>query len=234
MTKAARLLELLTLLGARRYPVSGVILADALGVSLRTIYRDIDTLRRSGADIEGEAGLGYILSRTAHIPPLNFGEDEIYALLTGIEMVVAFTDDDLAACANSAREKIVNVLDDRRKGIAENLPYRAPTVFLDHAARARHAIIRTAIVDRSKLDISYHALDDTLSARTIWPLGLIAWFGKWTLTAWCETRDDYRNFRTDRITDLRPNGANFTPSVERSLRHFLRNRVSLCDDNNPK
>ena len=230
MTKAARLLKILTILGARRFPVTGEVLAQELGVSLRTVYRDIEELRRTGADIFGEAGFGYLLTSDAHIPPLNFVEDEIYAVLTGLEMVCAFTDDDMQAQADSARQKIMNVLDDRRKSFAENLPYRAPQIFSDENSRKRHAQLREAILSKSKLDITYISLNGQTSQRTIWPLGLIAWFGKWTLLAWCEQRQDYRSFRVDKIVKLEKGCENFQLTKDLNLNHFLENIATLPND----
>ncbi len=223
MSKTARLLEILTILGARRYPVTAKVIADKLGVSIRTIYRDIETLKASGAGISGEAGLGYVLDSDAHIPPLNFTENEIYAVLTGLEMVAAFTDDDLTESSEAAREKIMAVIGHLRQQKAENSPYRAPRVFEDKMMREQHKLLRKAVVNKQKIKMSYISVDHKKSERIVWPLGLIAWFGKWTLTAWDEAKGDYRNFRIDLIEHLEPCHAHFETTDTCSLKHFLAN-----------
>ena len=110
MSRAERLLDLVQLLRRHRRPVSGRKLADELGVSIRTLYRDIVTLQGQGAPIEGEPGLGYVLKPGFMLPPLMFGEDEIEALLLGSRWVADRADGPLALAARDAMAKIVAVL----------------------------------------------------------------------------------------------------------------------------
>ncbi|CPR19793.1 Transcriptional regulator, DeoR family [Brenneria goodwinii] len=77
MSRAQRLLDLIQILRNHRFPVTGANLAAELGISLRTLYRDIGTLQAQGADIEGEPGLGYVLRPGFMLPPLMFSEEEI-------------------------------------------------------------------------------------------------------------------------------------------------------------
>src|SRR5580700_6665819 len=109
MSRAERLLDLLQLLRSYRYPVSGAKLADQLGVSLRTVYRDIVTLQGQGARIDGEPGLGYLLRPGFLLPPLMFSEDEIEALVLGSRWVADRADAKFAAIARNALAKIAAV-----------------------------------------------------------------------------------------------------------------------------
>src|SRR5437667_11671613 len=112
MSRAQRLLDLIQLLRQHRWPVSGAVLAEALGVSLRTLYRDIETLRGQGAHIDGEAGIGYVLRPGFMLPPLMFSEEEIEALVLGGRWVAAQPDEPLGKAARNALAKIAAVLPD--------------------------------------------------------------------------------------------------------------------------
>ena len=105
-SRASRLLQLLETLRGHRRPVSAAVLADALQVSPRTLYRDIATLREQGAQIEGEAGLGYLLRPGFTLPPLMFGEEEIEALVLGAQWVAQQADPELAMAARHALDRI--------------------------------------------------------------------------------------------------------------------------------
>ena len=109
MSRSERLLALLQALRRRRRPVSGRVLADELGVSLRTLYRDIASLQGQGAEIEGEAGLGYVLKPGFWLPPLMLSGEEIEALVLGARWVGARTDES-SRCARDAIAKISAVL----------------------------------------------------------------------------------------------------------------------------
>jgi len=221
MRRADRLFELVTLLRGRRFAVTGRELAQALEVSLRTVYRDIADLQAQGVPIAGEAGVGYRLSPDFDLPPLMFDRHEVLALLVGGRLVQAVTDPALAAAARSAEAKIRAILDDRLLAEADALPYRAPVIPADEPMRARHQAIREACEARLKLRLDYRDAAGTASRRTVWPLGLIAWTGRWTLLAWCETRQAYRNFRFDRIEAMETLAEVFPVQADRSLAHYL-------------
>ena len=112
MTKSTRLLQLLHILRHRsKRPVTAAALAAELGISLRTLYRDIDTLREQGADIRGEAGIGYQLhSDHSQLPPLMFSQSELEAIIIGIRWAAGHTEPTLAQAAEHALTKIRSVL----------------------------------------------------------------------------------------------------------------------------
>src|SRR5213594_1376827 len=115
MSRAQRLLDLIQLLRGYRRPVSGAALAEALGISLRTLYRDIETLNAQGAQIDGEPGVGYVLRPGFMLPPLMFSEDEIEAIVLGSRWVSERADAPLGVAARNALAKIAAVLPDDLK-----------------------------------------------------------------------------------------------------------------------
>src|SRR5579863_3556013 len=106
MSRAERLLSLLQALRRRRRPVAAAALAEELGVSQRTLYRDIAALRAQGADVAGEAGVGYQLRPGFTLPPLMFTAEELDALSLGALWVARNGDSALASAANNAMSKI--------------------------------------------------------------------------------------------------------------------------------
>ncbi len=219
--RADRLFRLVAELRGRRLAVTGATLAEALEVSPRTIYRDIADLIASGIPITGEAGIGYRLDAGFELPPIMFNRTETLALLTGTAMVRAFTDPGMAKAAKSAEAKIRAILDDTALKALEAQPYRIPLLEKDDPHRARHQLIREATEARRKLTFTYTDERGKTSTRTVWPLGLIGWTGWWTLLAWCEMREHYRNFRFGRMQALATREETFPAIEERSLHHYL-------------
>jgi len=202
MSRAARLLDLLQLLRNRHQPVTGPDLAREIGVSIRTLYRDIATLQAQGADIQGEPGLGYVLRPGFTLPPLMFSADEIEAIVLGSRWVVARADDRrLSQSAQQAMSKILAVLpaDLRDRAEATNLLVARMGM---ETATVDAGQIRLAIRNERKLLIRYADLSGAETERTVWPF-LIGFFDKVRIVAaWCEMRQDFRSFRVDRITSL--------------------------------
>ncbi|MBU1175508.1 MAG: YafY family transcriptional regulator [Alphaproteobacteria bacterium] len=199
MSRTERLFDLLQILRGHRRPVTGQTLADELGVSIRTLYRDIATLQGQGADIEGEPGLGYVLKPGFMLPPLMFSEEEIEALVLGSKWVADRADSRLGAAANQALAKIGAVLPrDLRDQLETNGLYIAPGRPIE-AGTIDLGVIRQAIRREHKLEIDYADAEGRPSKRTIWPF-VVGFFDQVrVIGAWCELRDDYRHFRADRI-----------------------------------
>ena len=204
MTRSERLLELLQTLRRHRRPVSGRSLAQELGVSLRTLYRDIASLQAQGASIEGEPGIGYILKPGYLLPPLMLSDDEIEALVLGSRWVADRADGPLASAAHDALAKIAAVLPDDLRGSLDASPLLVgpgnPIVgdIVDVAS------IRKSIRSERKLVIRYRDGRGSATERTIWPVALGYFDQVRAVVAWCELRQDFRHFRTDRIASLTP------------------------------
>jgi predicted DNA-binding transcriptional regulator YafY len=202
LSRSERLLQLLQALRRRRRPVTGQTLAAELGVSIRTLYRDIASLQAQGAPIEGEAGLGYILRPGFLLPPLMFSEEEIEALVLGTRWVAERADDRLADAARDALAKIAAVLP---AGLRDELD--ASSLLVGPGATAPGVdlgIVRKAIRGERKLAIAYRDRSGVASERIIWPFALGFFDAAQMVVAWCELRQDFRHFRADRIADLRP------------------------------
>ncbi|RUR19968.1 YafY family transcriptional regulator [Legionella sp. km535] len=202
MSRTDRLFELIQILRRHRYPVRGANLAEELGVSLRTLYRDIATLQAQGASIDGEPGLGYVLRPGFMLPPLMFSEDEIEALVLGSRWVAKRTDSQLSSAAKNALAKIAAVLpDDLRHQLDASGLLVGPASSLS-AGDDELATIRKVIRGEGKLLISYKDNSEQLSERIIWPFALGFFEQVRIVVAWCELRQEFRHFRTDRIIKL--------------------------------
>jgi predicted DNA-binding transcriptional regulator YafY len=200
MVRAERLLALLQVLRRHRYPVSGQAIAAELGVSLRTVYRDIQALIGQGAAIDGEAGVGFVLRPGFVLPPLMFSDDEIEALVLGLRFVAQRTDAPLERAAADALAKIAAVLPADLRDSIEGVGLMA-------GPGARESLdlapIRAAMRAEHKLAFDYADARGERTRRTVWPVALGFFDRARMLVAWCELRQDFRHFRTDRITKLR-------------------------------
>jgi predicted DNA-binding transcriptional regulator YafY len=204
VSRAERLLDLLQRLRRQRYPVSGATLAVELGISLRTLYRDIASLQAQGAWIDGEPGLGYVLRPGFMLPPLMFSEEEIQALALGSRWVAERADADLALAARDAMAKIAAVLPaDRRHDLEASTLLVGPGTPTG-PGNADLAVLRRTIRAERKLAITYVDLRGAQTRRVIWPFALAFFDRVRVVAAWCELRQGYRHFRTDRISALTP------------------------------
>ena len=202
MRRAERLLQLLQILRRHRAPVTGEVIADELEVSLRTVYRDIASLIGDRVPIRGEAGVGYVLDEGFDLPPLMFTVDELEAAMLGLRWVARRGDRQLSRAAKDAVAKIGAVLP------AELKPYLfdASLIVSPNARIAADAVdvaaLRDAIRKGRKVQIRYHNEASEVTERVIWPLGVAYFEATRNVIAWCELREAFRYFRTDRIEDI--------------------------------
>lgn len=195
-------------------------IADRLEVSVRTIYRDFDTLVASGIPIEGERGVGYMLREPVFLPPMNLSLTEVEALHLGMAIVSEAADAELQTAAASLTSKINKVA--TANGTVPKswgfgvYPFAQAKIGFEHMPR-----IRTAIRNKEKLKLSYHSLADKSSVRVVWPLQNAYWGRVWTMTCWCESRDDFRSFRIDRITDCHRTGGYFDDEGGKLFARYL-------------
>jgi predicted DNA-binding transcriptional regulator YafY len=197
-------------------------LSEALEVSERTIYRDMQDLIASGVPIEGEAGVGYVLKAGFDLPPLMFNEQEIEALVLGARIVESWADAELAVAASNVIAKVEAVVPDRLRGYMANTALLAPPHHSMEPIRFDLAELRRAL--RSQLKVHFHycnALGEE-SERTVRPLSL-AYFGPvWMLAAWCELREDFRSFRLDRMNTFEVRADRFRDEPGKTLHDFLK------------
>jgi predicted DNA-binding transcriptional regulator YafY len=222
MRRADRLFLLIHALRGRRSAITAQRLAETLEVSLRTVYRDVADLQRSGVPIEGEAGVGYLLRKGADIPPLMFTPDELEALVVGTRFVRAFAGERLGRGATAALLKIEAVLPPELHARSRRTRIFAPLMSNRLEASGLIDELHAAVTGAQVLRIDYRDGEARTSAREIEPLCLAFWGGSWTLGAWCRLRQDFRNFRPDRIAAFAATGETFADSRERGLDAYLR------------
>lgn len=229
MSRATRLLALLDALRARRQPVTGAALATELGVSLRTLYRDIDALRGEGAAIDGEAGVGFVLGQGLTLPPLMFPEEEVDALALGLRWVMERGDPALAASASRALSRIASVLPE---AVRTDMELESLVVGPAETTAREDALptLRRAIHGRERLVITYRSLDDRVSVRTVWPLTLAFFDRARVLAAWCELRSDFRHFRADRIEAVEGTGTRYPGRKSELIRRWRATLGSAAGD----
>jgi predicted DNA-binding transcriptional regulator YafY len=219
--RADRLFQIVQHLRGRRLTTAAQ-LARWLAVSERTVFRDIRDLSLSGVPVEGEAGVGYRLSKGFDLPPIMFTLDEVEAMVTGARMVEAWGGPALAVHARSALAKIALALPaSRREEIARSRLF-APGFHIRKDAAATLETARQAILQRRKLRLQYVDSNRQTTLRTIRPMAVYFWGTTWTLAAWCESREDFRNFRLDRMGEVELLNENFEETEGRTLEDFVK------------
>ena len=204
MIRAPRLLALVQALRRRRRPVTAQALAGELEVSLRTIYRDIAALIASGLPIRGEAGVGYVLGEGYDLPPMMFSVEEIEAVALGLRWLASNADAALVRAAQDATAKIAAVLPKARRSEIFDAGLFAPRYDPKvEAAGIDEAVLRSAIREERKISVFYADVRGAPSQRVLWPFGLAYFKDTRVVMAWCELRQDFRHFRTDRMQALR-------------------------------
>jgi predicted DNA-binding transcriptional regulator YafY len=202
MRRADRLFQIIQILRRSTHPVTAEVLACELEVSRRTVYRDVADLIGQRVPIAGEAGLGYLLDETYDMPPLMLTPDEIEAVVLGAQWVAGRADPVLANAARDVVAKIAAIVPRHlRPFVAEPSVGAKPAIgpAIDHVDAGQ---IRSAIRDGRKLLLGYRSESGEQTERTIWPVILGYADTTRLLVAWCELRQEFRHFRTDRITAM--------------------------------
>lgn len=221
MARSDRLLRLLHAMRTIAAPVTAARLAEETGVSLRSLYRDIDALRAAGAGIEGERGYGYRLVEDPALPPQTLDEAEIEALALGLAEVRTIGDPVLARAAGSVLAKVAVILPDVRE---RQLMHAIAHIFRPKP-RYPDMIdlepLRQACWREEALRLCYADGSGNRSERVIWPLALVYNDSCVTVLAWCCLREDFRMFRSDRIVAITQEGTSFRPRRVALLRDYV-------------
>jgi predicted DNA-binding transcriptional regulator YafY len=226
MRPADRLFQIVLMLGRGRVLTARSI-AERLEVSERTIYRDIQDLTQSGVPIEGEAGVGYCLRRGYQIPPLMFDEQELQSLVFGAEVAKSWGDVRMAEAADRILAKIDAVLPDRLRPQLHSQRLVVPDVRMSESTTRMLGDVRDAINTRTRLFLEYRDAEDETTERIVWPLTLAYWGMSWTLGAWCELRQAFRNFRVDRIGAARGLRSTFPDEPGKRLEDYFASSVCM-------
>lgn len=227
MRRSERLAEIVEIVRDGRLHLARDI-ADALEVSVRTVYRDIDTLVASGVPIDGERGVGYLLREPVFLPPMALSLTELEALSLGMAIVQEAADEELQAAAKTLLSKVGDHASNRRRapkswGFGVYAFERAQEGFRDMP------LLRRAIREGLKLRIEYLSLAGAPSVRIIRPLQTDYWGRVWTCSAWCERRDGFRAFRIDRMQTIEPTGKTFQPEMGKTIEDYLKHVAEQMD-----
>lgn len=217
MRRADRLIKIAHFLRGRRQAVTALQIAEEFEICTRTVYRDINDLVSSGAPITGEAGVGYMIDKKYYLPPVTFDAEELEAIGLGISMVSRWTDDRFAAKAQSALAKIQAVLPTDLQGQLEQITtYSAPSLE-PLPWEVSFSELREYIRVRRKIRVTYGDKYDAETVRILRPLALVFSSPIWLLVAWCETRDDFRHFRLDRMRMIEACDDIFVEEADKTL-----------------
>jgi predicted DNA-binding transcriptional regulator YafY len=233
MNRTDRLVAMVMQLQGRRL-VRAEELAEHFGVTVRTIYRDVAALGEAGVPVVGEAGVGYSLVKGYHLPPVMFTAEEATALFVGGELVKQFSDASLIAPMESALTKIRSVLPRERQDDLDRLA-RATAIMgsprLPSGIDQRVLLpIQQAIVTRRLARLKYRSRaqgEETM--REVEPLGVVYYGGAWYLVAWCRLRQDFRQFKLERIGALEVLAERFAARPDFSLREHLEKEIGAAD-----
>lgn len=221
MPKSDRLFRILSAFRMLPQPVTAARLAAETGVSDRTLYRDIQSLRAAGALIDGEAGTGYTLTEDPALPPQMFTRLEVEALVLGLAEVTQSGDAMLAKAAAEAQAKIIATLPDRVQRQAIHAVSRSYRYERRTPAPAHLHLLREAAWDERAVDLTYRDTSGRETARRIWPLGTVFLDHEVQVLAFCCLRRDFRRFKVAQMTEVRTTGESFRPRRVPLLRAFL-------------
>jgi predicted DNA-binding transcriptional regulator YafY len=221
MRRADRLIKIVHYLRRMRHAVTAKKIGEDFDICQRTVYRDIQDLMNSGVPIYGEAGVGYVIDKKYHLPPVMFDPEELEAIALGINMVKNWTDETFAEKATSALEKIQAVLPETLLHDMEQLATHSVTSQAKIPWKVSFSDIRECIRKKQKIAFGYTDLNEKNSKRTVRPLALTFFGPVWLVTAWCEKRKDFRNFRLDRMKELKLAGIHFRDEKGKSLQDYL-------------
>jgi len=229
MQKLDRLFEIVLILQNSRKSVTAQELSDRLGVNIRTIYRYMQTLGYAGIPIESTTGMGYRIMDDYHLPPIMFTPKEAAALLMGSEFVIKKADFSYKKEAESAFLKIKSVLKEDTLDFVNKID-ESTFVFNDPLADKNIiAKIQESIADRKLIKLQYYSMSkNEITERIIEPMGLIYYSENWRIIAYCRLREDFREFRLNRINNLKYTGKYFEKR-DFSLNEFVGKEYNISN-----
>lgn len=225
MNRIDRLTAMLIHLQSKRI-VKAEELSTRFDISLRTVYRDVRALMEAGVPIGSEAGTGYFIVDGYHLPPVMFSQDEAGAMLLAAKLVEKMADQSIGEAFESALTKIKSVLNDPGREHLESLHthievHRAPGDSGPGFPNRFLTDIQNAVVQKKAIEIEYLSrYRDELTTRVVEPIGLFYYSNAWHLIAWCRFRNDYRDFRGDRIGKLTLTDSTFAHRDHISLQEY--------------
>lgn len=227
MNRIDRLTAILIHLQTKRV-VKAEEIADRFGMSLRTVYRDVKALMEAGVPIGSEAGKGYFIVDGFHLPPVMFTQDEANSMMLAGKLVEKIADKSVREAFSSALFKIKSVLNDDGKDSLESLESNIKVYFRGKNATGNESFpdhfmteIQRALARKQVLKLDYVSQAGEVSQRMVEPAGIFFYNLSWHLVGWCRLRNDYRDFRSDRIKDLKNTGEVFKEHDRASLKEYF-------------
>lgn len=220
MSRTDRLFQLMQALRDLPPPATAQALAQETGVSERTIYRDIDSLRGLGAVIDGEAGFGFTLIEDATLPPLGFVPEEIEALVVGLKEVMEVADPSLANAAKTALTKLKSRLPEAQAHRLKHAVLTAKRFHKPPEITIDAGTLRQAAWEERTVSFDYGDAEGRRTTREVDPLSIVFMQNVHCLLAYCHLRTDYRAFRLDRMDNLKLSDRSFRPRRIPMLREF--------------
>lgn len=230
MSRSQRLLQLMQMLREHHFPVSAETLAHQLHVSIRTIYRDIETLNAQGASIVGEAGLGYQLKEGFFLPPMMWTDNELEALILGARWVAHLPDAPLQQAAKAILAKLQATLSDKHQLLFDHTTLFVINQWLD-VNQDIVALARMATRQEFKISLSYVDEQQLTTQRVVWPFTIGYFQGKMVLAAWCELRQAFRHFRLDRIQQCHMMAEHYPQYKKKLFKEWLATCIETPDKN---
>lgn len=221
MDKTERLFAIMDSLRQHRRPITAAALAEEQGVSVRTLYRDVQTLIGLGAPIEGEAGIGYILKHGFFLPPLMFSAEELEALVLGGRWVQAQPDAGLADAARNALAKIATASPEDLRDRMSDTGLWPVLVQGQREPLPLLGVVREAMRTEKAVHIAYEDENGSPSERDIEPVQIAYYEGKQIIASWCCLRQDFRSFRSDRIVAIELTGTRYHQRRAQLARDWL-------------
>lgn len=231
MNRIDRLTAILIQLQSKRV-VRAEEIADRFEISLRTVYRDVKALMEAGVPIGSEAGKGYFIVDGYHLPPVMFTQDEANAMMLAGKLVETMADESVRKAFESSLFKIKSVLDDSHKDKLDYL-YEHMAVYREPGANRLEfpnnfiSEIQRAVTDSEVIRLHYYSGQNEWTEREVEPVGLFYYSACWHLIGYCRLREDYRDFRTDRIKDLVSTGKKFENRNVKSVQDYLHRMMTV-------
>ncbi len=223
MNRIDRLFGVLTLLQSQKY-VPAATIAARFGISARTVYRDVRAICEQGIPVSFEPGRGYFVVQGYFLPPVAFTSEEAHALLLMETMVQGFADKSIRKHYSSALQKIQAVLRGNQKDSVEAL---LPSIRIQVPERLRNdyeylSLLQQCIAGKTVVKLDYLDVQQQPTVRCVEPIGLIFYAFSWHLIGWCQLRQDYRDFKVERITAVRNTGQPFSQPEHISLDEYMK------------
>lgn len=224
MNRIDRLTAILIQLQSKKI-VKAEEIADRFEISLRTVYRDVKALMEAGVPIGSEAGTGYFIVEGYHLPPVMFSQEEASAMMMAGKLVERMTDQSVRTAFDGALFKIKSVLNEAQKDhleiLQDHIEVLKPTMNLPAQSGNFLADLQKAIAGKQVIHLLYFSNQNELTQREVESIGLFYYSAAWHLIAWCRLRNGFRDFRCDRIKELKLTGSAFEPRSISTMHEYF-------------